>query len=225
MKINNWKLFLESIEQSKFLLGYDSEENAYEVEDYPYGFRLRTKIRYWVETTNQGDRFCSQTLNPKTNRWNKPNKSTYSNIGFMYLDEQNHVTWTGIGIYTKPEEREALINEIGEDKLNPKQLLQLKQLRGEKVEIRDEEGKLKKDYVITWERDWKDKTKFVECKLKFNRPDRVSLREIIEALKTVNQEKLYQMFDNDGFVRIAVNNGVQLGILKKDTYEKYKDIV
>lgn len=209
----------------QFLLGYDSETNAYLVDDYPYGFRLRTQIRYWIETTSQGDRFCSQTLNPKTNRWNKPNKSTYSNLGFMYLDEQNHVTWTGLNIYSKPEEVDALINEIGgEDKLNPLQLTHLKQLRGEKVEILDKTGKPKKDYTITWERDYPDETKFIECRLKFHRPDKVTLREIIDALKSTNQERLQQMFDNDGYVRVELNKGHQLGILKKDTYEKYKNL-
>ena len=67
------------------LIGHESPETAYVVEDYPYGFRLRTKIRYWVETTNRGQRGVIQTLNPKTGRWNNPKKTTYSPILIMVL--------------------------------------------------------------------------------------------------------------------------------------------
>jgi len=36
------------------------------VEDYPYGFRLRCKIRFWLEyAPKRGFRFVSQTTNPK----------------------------------------------------------------------------------------------------------------------------------------------------------------
>lgn len=59
---------------------HDSKETALIIDNYPYGFRLRTKIRYWVETTKNGDRFVSQTLNPKTDEWNKEKKSTYSDV-------------------------------------------------------------------------------------------------------------------------------------------------
>ncbi len=62
------------------LLGHTSEETAYLVNDYPYGFRLRCQIRYWMEyDKKRGFRFCSQTTNPKREgtHWNKPKKSTY----------------------------------------------------------------------------------------------------------------------------------------------------
>lgn len=98
------------------LLGHTSEDTAHMVDDYPYGFRLRTQIRYWLETVaKNGDRFCSQTLNPKTGRWNKPKKSTYSKVGAMYLDEKGHVTWTGLSHYST-EEGVAYFREVmGED--------------------------------------------------------------------------------------------------------------
>ena len=78
----------------KPLSGHISEETAYIVDDYPYGFRLRTQIRYWVETKKgKGQRFVSQTLNPKTSRWNKPKASIYSTVVMMALDvnENYHV--------------------------------------------------------------------------------------------------------------------------------------
>ena len=88
----------------KPLYGYDSKENGYFVNDYPYGFKLRTTIRYWLEyAPKKGWRFCSQTMNPKARpgTWNKPKASTYVMIAAcMYLDNQEHVTWAAITEYT-----------------------------------------------------------------------------------------------------------------------------
>ncbi len=86
------------------LYGHISMATAYLVDDYPYGFRLRTKIRYWLETDpKKGSRFVSQTMNPKTGGWNAPKKSTYARLGaVMYLDSQNHVEWTGLQEGTSP---------------------------------------------------------------------------------------------------------------------------
>lgn len=65
-------------------------DNPLVVDDYPYGFRLRTKIRYWIETKKgKGQRSVSQTLNPKTGRWNTPKPSTYSDIMVVYIDKTN----------------------------------------------------------------------------------------------------------------------------------------
>ena len=84
------------------LYGHTSETTAYLVEDYPYGFTTRTSIRYWLEhKPKKGWRFVSQTMNPKTGRLNKPKASTYADWGAaMYLDENGHVKWDGVGPYT-----------------------------------------------------------------------------------------------------------------------------
>lgn len=74
---------------NKTLVGHVSPETAYVVDNYPYGFRLRTQIRYWIETTKNGQRFVSQTMNPKTGAWNKPKASTYDDIKVLTLDESN----------------------------------------------------------------------------------------------------------------------------------------
>jgi hypothetical protein len=71
------------------LTGHTDAESAYMVDDYPYGFRLRTQIRYWIETTKHGQRFVSQTLNPKTGAWNKPKAGTYDVIKVMVRNEEN----------------------------------------------------------------------------------------------------------------------------------------
>jgi len=85
------------------LYNHISPETAYVVEDYPYGFRARCKIRYWLETSpKKGVRFVSQTTNPKTGAWNKPKASTYALVGgCMYLDENNHVQWSALTEYTE----------------------------------------------------------------------------------------------------------------------------
>ncbi len=87
----------------KLLFNHTSPETAYVVNDYPYGCRLRCKIRYWLEySKSKGIRFCSQTTNPKVNGevWNKPKKSNYSIWGgAMYLDDNNHVEWSGFHEY------------------------------------------------------------------------------------------------------------------------------
>lgn len=79
------------------LVGHISPETAYTVEDYPYGFRLRCRIRYWLEgNPKRGYRWCSQTTNPKRaeERWNAPKKSTYSRIAaVMFLNADQHVKW------------------------------------------------------------------------------------------------------------------------------------
>jgi hypothetical protein len=75
-------MFLD-IAKQKPLFNHTSFETGIEIDGYPYG-SLRTKIRYWIETnTRHGDRFVSCTLNPKTNRWNKPHAGTYSAVILM----------------------------------------------------------------------------------------------------------------------------------------------
>ena len=56
----------------EYVYGAKDFDTAVEIGNYPWGFRLRTKVRYWIETTNRGDRFVKCTLNPKTNQWCKP---------------------------------------------------------------------------------------------------------------------------------------------------------
>lgn len=98
------------------LIGHISPETAYVVSDYPYGFRLRCKIRYWLEyNPRHGFRFCSQTTNPKRGHvWNKPKASTYFKFGgCMYLDAEGHVTWAGLSEYSSGAEAKAFADKYG----------------------------------------------------------------------------------------------------------------
>jgi len=88
----------------ELLKGYDSPEKAYLVNDYPYGFRLRCSIRYWIESDpKKGSRFCSQTNNPKKEGlvWNKPKKSTYAEFGAVMFIDNGRVGWDGLSRYDK----------------------------------------------------------------------------------------------------------------------------
>ncbi len=97
------------------LTGHTSVETAYVQADYPYGFKLRCQRRCWLERdAKRGYRFCTQTSNPKKDTlvWNAPKKSTYTHFAIMGLDEDNHVTWTGVSMY-QPEVLEAFIAKYG----------------------------------------------------------------------------------------------------------------
>jgi hypothetical protein len=95
----------------KILTGHTTPETAYVVDDYPYGYRLRCKIRYWLEyKPSNGFRFVSQTTNPKRpgEVWNKPKASTYYKFGAcMFLDDNDHVQWTGLSEYSDGAEAKA----------------------------------------------------------------------------------------------------------------------
>ena len=67
----------------QYIYNKDSFENSVEVDNYPWGFRLKTKKRYWIETNKKGSRFMSCTLNPKNNQWCKPKASIYEPVMVM----------------------------------------------------------------------------------------------------------------------------------------------
>lgn len=105
---------------------HTNEQTALIVDNYPYGFRLKTKIRYWVETTKRGDRFVSQTLNPKTQEWNKPKKSTYCAVMVMAKDEKGYIRHTSLYWSTDREEILKFEEGIRDIELNELQKEQLK---------------------------------------------------------------------------------------------------
>jgi hypothetical protein len=116
------------------LYGHTSEATAYDVLDYPYGFRERTQARYWLEhKPRKGWRLMFQTLAPKTQRWNKPKASTYSEWGgAMYLDGNGHVQWDGIGPYSDDAKILAFLRTFPEAQTELKRIAPQKQryLRG-----------------------------------------------------------------------------------------------
>jgi hypothetical protein len=112
------------------LEGAVSPETAVVIEDYPYGFRLRCKKRYWLEyRKGYGNRLCTQTTNPKhlATTWNAVKASTFSSMGFMYriddpgAEDHGHICWSGAG-YSNPEElvanRASFYNDLLPERKN-----------------------------------------------------------------------------------------------------------
>jgi hypothetical protein len=106
----------------KPLYGHTSPETAYVVNDYPYGFKLRCVIRYWIEKkAGKGFRFCSQTTNPKRpgTVWNKPKCSTYVLLGAnMYLDLDGYVQWLSVTEYSDANQVLNFIKNFPESDLS-----------------------------------------------------------------------------------------------------------
>jgi hypothetical protein len=102
----------------EILKGHVSPETAYVVADYPYGFKLRCKIRFWLEFKPKlGFRLVSQTTNPKRagESWNKPKASTYFRFGgCMFLDGDGHVAWSGLSEYCDGQEAQTWADTYGE---------------------------------------------------------------------------------------------------------------
>ena len=112
---------------TKYVYNKDSFENAVEVNNYPWGFRLKTKRRTWIETDkNKGDRVCFCTLNPKTNKWCAVKKSTYNAVDVLLIDENDHVKSIGLWKYgTNEKDLENFLSKIDYNSLS---LLQKKQI-------------------------------------------------------------------------------------------------
>lgn len=97
------------MKNDSILRGYTTQATAYEVKDYPYGFRLRTSIFYWVEShPKKGDRLGTYTINPKNGRANKPKYSTYSTFIYLYINDEGHVKHQTFDSYN----RENFINRF-----------------------------------------------------------------------------------------------------------------
>jgi hypothetical protein len=100
----------------QILKGHVSSETSYIVEDYPYGFKLRCKIRYWIEYKDKkGFRFVSQTSNPrKGNIWNAPKALTYDRLGGCMYIEKGHVKYTGLDEYCSGKEAQEWLETYGD---------------------------------------------------------------------------------------------------------------
>jgi hypothetical protein len=118
-KIFNPRPSLSQGDWSKHLLGHTSPETAFVVHDYPYGFGLWCKIRYWLEyKSGYGYRLVSQTTNPKLSagRWNKPKTLTYCALAVMVQRPANAkgfeaISYQGLSGYEMEEKLEAFVAE------------------------------------------------------------------------------------------------------------------
>ena len=100
----------------------DAADNAVTVENYPWGYKLKTKRKYWIETTKRGDRLCYQTLNPKTGKWCAVKKSTYAGIKVLYKNEDGHIkTYTLNPVWDNKEWLDKFQNLVDVTKLTDAQ--------------------------------------------------------------------------------------------------------
>jgi len=114
-----------------YIYNKDSFENALEVSNYPWGFRLKTKRRTWIETNkNQGDRLCFCTLNPKTNNWCAVKKATYNAVEVLFIDENEHIKSDAIWKYgTNDQKIKDFLADVDYEQLNDLQKKQVCKLR------------------------------------------------------------------------------------------------
>ena len=90
-------------------------DSAYIVNDYPYG-GLRTQMKFWIETKpGKGQRVVSCSLNPKTDKWNKPHAGTYDTMKVLFIDNSNgHVESAGIHEYNALSDSAQFLADYGE---------------------------------------------------------------------------------------------------------------
>ena len=113
----------------KLLYNAKCFDTAYVVEDWPWGYTLKTEARFWIETTKNGDRLCKQTLNPKNGRWCKPKKSTYECVAVLAITDEGKVTYVGLGKYSATQDKIAdVLETIDFEKLTNEQKKQICQL-------------------------------------------------------------------------------------------------
>ena len=197
----------------KYLFGHDSMNNAYVIESYPYG-RLRTQMRVWVESVpKKGDRVWRQTLNPKTDRWNKPKKSTFQPILVLYKDEKDHVHSQGISQYSNPEEVQKFIKAIGGDKkLNKIQKSAFAEMSGKTLDTEEPTWTYKFDRY---------RDKMYSLDIKFDVASAVKVKSIVAALDKIigsykkvkfgsPSEQFKQLLDDNGSLKIMGRRGVMI---------------
>ena len=110
-----------------YLYNHTSEETAYIIKDYPWGFRMRTEQRAWIESNKNGDRFIVRTKDPRTGKWCAPKKSIYDHVKVLFLDEQDHLQT--FDLERSADEKTILeFYEQHKENLNAFQLSQIKKL-------------------------------------------------------------------------------------------------
>ena len=121
----------ENKTMTKYIYNKDSFENALEVSNYPWGFRLKTKRRTWIETNKtKGDRLCFCTLNPKTNKWCAVKKATYNAVEVLFIDENEHIKSDAIWKYgTNDQKIKDFLADVDYEQLNDLQKKQVCKLR------------------------------------------------------------------------------------------------
>jgi hypothetical protein len=88
-----------------------SKETALVKENWPWGFKLKSPRRFWIETGRKGQREASQQKNPKTGLWCKPRRTTYSMAMVLAEDTSGLVSTYSISHYDDIDKIEDFYNE------------------------------------------------------------------------------------------------------------------
>lgn len=101
------------MEKIKTIQDAVSLETAYCVEDYPYGFKLRCKKYYYVETNKRGQRLVTVTTNPKAgDKLNKPVLGNYFRVVVLFKDEETGYVFVDyLSDYVDTTTVEAFLNK------------------------------------------------------------------------------------------------------------------
>jgi len=91
--IERWNIGLNNKNKGKqmdkkYLHGHTSFDTAYIVENWPWGYKLRTTKYFWIEKNDRGMRLVTQTINPKNGKICAPKKSTYSVFLVLYIEDE-----------------------------------------------------------------------------------------------------------------------------------------
>lgn len=87
------------------------------VQDYPYGYTLKTTATFGVEFKKwKWFRTFFQTVNPKTGKPNKPKVSTYSDIILMYENEDGHYKYHHFDLNVSMEKLNKVMDLVVENK-------------------------------------------------------------------------------------------------------------
>ena len=106
-----------------------TEENPLIIKNYPYGFK-KCIIKMYIETKRgKGQRFCSQTQNPKTLIWNKVKKGTYHPLVVLYKDEKEHTHNLSLSPYMDKESLKEFLDKVGDYPFNDYQIELLNYLK------------------------------------------------------------------------------------------------
>lgn len=72
---------------------YYSTSRTVTVENYPYGYKLKTTLTHSLEfKSGKGFRHVTQTVNPKTGRLNKPKRGNYYPLMLLATDSETNYT-------------------------------------------------------------------------------------------------------------------------------------
>jgi len=129
----------------KCSFGFLEQHKEILVKNYPFGFSLRTTIKYWIEVTKRGSRFCSQTINPKTGLWCKPKKSTYDALKFLVIDNTGKVTTLSLD-YNDDKSKIKLFIDLFKGDMSDQQKIEFSKVAGYSKVMENVTFECKKQY-------------------------------------------------------------------------------